>query len=246
MAVSESNREAPPRSGGDNRAAQLLDGVRDTLPLLVGIVPFGMIYGVLAVKAGIPPAAAQAMSAILFAGSSQFMIVQLVGAGTPWLVVVATAFIVNLRHALYSASLAPHLRRLPAAWKGLLAYVLVDEAYAIGITRYEHGGAPGGRHYYLLAAGLAVWVCWQTSTALGIFLGAQIPASWSLDFTLALTFIALVVPALRNRPAALAAAAAGLTAVAAHELPYKFGLILAALAGIGVGLWSERQWRKPG
>ncbi len=227
-----------------HRAAPFWEGVRDTLPLLVGIAPFGMIYGVLAVKAGIPPVAAQAMSAILFAGSSQFMIVQLVGAGTPWLVVVATALIVNLRHALYSASLAPHLRRLSAAWKGLLAYVLVDEAYAVGITRFERPGVQGGQHIYLLAAGLAVWVCWQASTALGIFLGAQIPAGWSLDFTLALTFIALVVPALRDRPAVLAALAAGLTAVAAHGLPYKFGLILAALAGIGVGLWSERQWRK--
>ncbi|MEN4010468.1 MAG: AzlC family ABC transporter permease [Chloroflexota bacterium] len=235
-----------PQAGGATRLAQLLDGIRDTLPLLVGIIPFGMIYGVLAVNAGIPPAAAQAMSAILFAGSSQFMIVQLVGAGTPWLVVVATAFIVNLRHALYSASLAPRLRSLSAAWKGLLAYVLVDEAYAIGITRYEREGSQGRQHYYLLAAGLSVWVCWQASTALGIFLGAQIPAGWSLDFTLALTFIALVVPALKDRPLALAAAAAGLTAVAAHGLPYKFGLILAALAGIGAGLWSERPWRTPG
>lgn len=220
---------------------QLLSGFQYTLPLLIGIAPFGMIYGVLAVKAGFPPAAAQAMSAILFAGSSQFMIVNLVAAGSPWLVVVLTAVVVNLRHALYSASLAPFLKHLPAGWKAVLAYVLVDEAYAVGIHHYEREGSAGHQHWFLLGSGLAVWVCWQASTALGIFLGAQIPAAWSLDFTLALTFIAIVVPGLKNRPLLLSAVTAAVTTVVAHPLPYKLGLILAALAGIAAGLWSERQ-----
>jgi len=216
-------------------------GIIETIPLLIGIAPFGMIYGVLAVKAGFPPAAAQAMSAILFAGSSQFMIVNLVAAGSPWLVVVLTAVVVNLRHALYSASLAPFLKHLPAGWKAVLAYVLVDEAYAVGIHHYEREGSAGHQHWFLLGSGLAVWVCWQASTALGIFLGAQIPAAWSLDFTLALTFIAIVVPGLKNRPLLLSAVTAAVTTVVAHPLPYKLGLILAALAGIAAGLWSERQ-----
>jgi len=220
---------------------QLLSGFQYTLPLLIGIAPFGMIYGVLAVKAGFPAAAAQAMSAILFAGSSQFMIVNLVAAGSPWLVVVLTAVVVNLRHALYSASLAPFLKHLPAGWKAVLAYVLVDEAYAVGIHHYEREGSAGHQHWFLLGSGLAVWVCWQASTALGIFLGAQIPAAWSLDFTLALTFIAIVVPGLKNRPLLLSAVTVAVTTVAAHPLPYKLGLILAALAGIAAGLWSERQ-----
>ncbi|MEW6179080.1 MAG: AzlC family ABC transporter permease [Chloroflexota bacterium] len=219
----------------------LLSGLQYTLPLLVGIAPFGMIYGVLAVKAGFPPAAAQAMSAIVFAGSSQFMIVNLVGGGSLWPVVVLTAVVVNLRHALYSASLAPFLVHLPARWKALLAYVLVDEAYAVGIHHYEEKGAAGNSHWFLLGSGLAVWLCWQASTAVGIFLGAQIPAEWSLDFTLALTFIAIVVPGLKDRPLLLSAVTAGVTAVAAHSLPYKLGLILAAVAGIAVGLWSERR-----
>jgi 4-azaleucine resistance transporter AzlC len=223
------------------RRSQLLGGLRYTLPLLIGIAPFGMIYGVLAIKAGFPPAAAQAMSAILFAGSSQFMIVNLVAAGSPWLVVVFTAVVVNLRHALYSASLAPFLKHLPAGWKAVLAYVLVDEAYAVGIHHYERHGSAGHQHWFLLGSGLAVWVCWQASTALGIFLGAQIPAAWSLDFTLALTFIAIVVPGLKDRPLLLSAVTAAVTAVVAHPLPYKLGLILAALAGIAAGLWSERQ-----
>jgi 4-azaleucine resistance transporter AzlC len=228
------------------KKSQFLNGARDILPILIGVAPFGMIYGVLAIEAGLAANTAQAMSSIVFAGSSQFMIVKLLAVDTPWVMVVLTAFVINLRHALYSASVAPHLKHLSPLWKGLLAYVLVDEAYAVGITHYEREGSAGAQHWYLLGAGLALWTCWQACTALGIFLGAQIPAGWSLDFTLALTFIALVVPVLKDRPMVLAALSAALTAVAAYQLPYKIGLILAALVGIGVGLWSEGKWQKAG
>lgn len=220
--------------------------MRDELPLLLGVFPFGMIYGVLAISAGLIPSAAQAMSSILFAGSAQFLTVQLAGAGTPWLVMVVTACIVNLRHALYSASVAPYLRPLSPVWKGVLAYVLTDEAYAVTITRYQRPGDKTFAHWYFLGAGLTLWTAWQISTALGIFLGAQVPTSWALDFSLALTFIALVVPALKDRPAALAAITAGVTALVAYPLPYKLGIILAALIGIAAGWVSEARWSKSG
>jgi 4-azaleucine resistance transporter AzlC len=228
------------------RRQEFITGVRDELPLLVGVFPFGMIYGVLALGAGLAPSAAQAMSSILFAGSAQFITAQLAGSATPWVVMVVTAFVVNLRHALYSASVAPYLQKLSPLWKGLLAYLLTDEAYAVVITRYQRDGLEGAPHWYFLGAGLTLWSGWQISTAVGIFLGAQVPAGWMLDFTLALTFIALVVPALRDRPAALAALMAGLTALAAYPLPYKLGLILAALVGIAAGVWSEAKWAKSG
>jgi 4-azaleucine resistance transporter AzlC len=224
------------------RKSEFFSGVRDELPLLLGVFPFGMIYGVLALGAGLAPSAAQAMSSILFAGSAQFIAAQLAGAATPWVVMVVTIFIVNLRHALYSASVAPYLGKLSPVWKGILAYLLTDEAYAVVITRYQRSGSLTYAHWYFLGAGLTLWTGWQLSTALGIFLGAQVPASWMLDFTLALTFIALVVPAIKDRPAALAALAAGITALAAYGLPYKLGLILAALVGIAVGVWSEAKW----
>lgn len=215
-------------------------GVRAELPILLGVAPFGMIYGVLAMAAGLSVSASQAMSAIVFAGSAQFMTVQLFGVGTPALVIIFTAFIINLRHGLYSASVAPYMRQLSRPWKVLLAYLLTDEAYAVTITHYQQDGPAGLKHWYFLGAGLGLWVSWQISTAAGIFLGAQVPASWSLDFTLALTFIALVVPQLKDRPSVAAALAAGVTAVAAHSLPYKLGLVLAALAGIAAGLLAER------
>lgn len=217
-------------------------GVKAELPLLIGVIPFGMIYGVLALAAGIPPAPAQAMSAIVFAGSSQFVMTQLFAAGVPGLVMVLTAGVVNLRHALYSASVAPYLKGLHPLWKWLLAYLLTDEAYAVSITHYaEEGVQPvaGNKHWYFLGAGLALWSSWQLSTALGIFLGTQVPESWSLDFTLALTFIALVVPGLKDRPTAAAALSAGLCAVWFVNLPYRLGLVAAALVGIVVGLVLE-------
>lgn len=215
-------------------------GVRAELPLLLGVVPFGMIYGVLALDAGLDPLAAQAMSAIVFAGSAQFITAQLFSQGAPWLVVVLTIAVVNLRHALYSASVAPFVQKLPAGWKAALAYLLTDEAYAVTITHYNQadGSPPGGpKHFFFLGAGLTLWSAWQASTAAGILLGELIPDTWPLDFTLALTFIALVVPTLRSRGAVTAALSAGVVALLAAGLPLKLGLLAAALVGIGVGLW---------
>lgn len=224
---------------------EFLSGVRDELPLLVGVIPFGMIYGVLAVSVDIPAGQAQAMSFILFAGSSQFITAQLFGHGTPAIVMALTAAIVNLRHALYSASIAPYTQNLRSAWKWVLAYLLTDEAYAVSIHHYQSQNSQpesvSDKHWYLLGAGLGLWLTWQLSTAVGIFIGAQVPPSWSLDFSLVLTFIALLVPNLRDRPSLAAALAAGFTAVLAHPLPFKLGLVCAALVGIFTGVWMENR-----
>ena len=217
-------------------------GFKAVLPMMLGAIPFGLIYGVLAVAGGLSPAMAQAMSILVFAGSAQFITAQLVGAGAPSLIIIFTVAIVNLRHVLYSASIAPYLQHLRPVWKWALAYLLTDEAYAVVITRYQradHQETPH-RHWYLLGAGLGLWVCWQSSTAVGVFLGAQIPAYWSLDFAIALTFIAIVVPALKDRPNVVVALVAGVIAVAAAGLPYKLGLVVATLVGIMAGVGTAR------
>jgi 4-azaleucine resistance transporter AzlC len=224
---------------------EFLAGVKAELPIALGVIPFGMIYGVLALAAGLPPLLAQAMSAIVFAGSAQFIGVQLIEAGTPAAVLLLTTFVVNLRHMLYSASLATRMKHLSAPWRWLLAYLLTDEAYVVAALHYGDERHPAvHKHLYLLGAGLTLWICWQTSTAMGIFLGAQVPTSWSLDFTLALTFIGLVVPALKDSPNAAAALSAGVVAVLAGALPFKLGLMVAAMAGIMVGVWLENRVRK--
>lgn len=214
-------------------------GVRAEFPLLVGVFPFGLIYGALAINAGLSRTAAQLMSSMVFAGSAQFITAQLIHESAPGLVIVLTIAVVNLRHMLYSASLAPYLASLPTRWKVLLSYLLTDEAYAPTAIHYEEEGVQAFSHWFLLGAGLALWSIWQISTALGILLGSAIPESWSLDFALPLTFIAMVMPVLKNRPAVLAAVSAGIVALLAYSLPYKLGLILAALVGIGVGTFLE-------
>jgi len=251
--------------------SEFLSGAKAELPILLGVAPFGMIYGALAVAAGLPAGMAQAMSAIVFAGSAQFIAAQLIGGGAPALVLLLTTFIVNIRHMLYSASIAPYFRPLRPAWQWLLAYLLTDEAYAVAILHYqqtESRGNPGDtegtenqkvtlqsspclrgeslnppdhRHWYFLGAGLALWTTWQLSTAAGILLGARVPPSWSLEFALPLTFIALLTPILKDRPAVAAAVAAGAIAVIGAGWPYKLGLVAAALAGIAVGVWADRQ-----
>ncbi len=216
-------------------------GVRAELPLLIGVFPFGMIYGALALNAGLSRLASQMMSSIVFAGSSQFITTQLVHEAAPGLVIVLTIAVVNLRHMLYSASLAPFLASLSTRWKLLLSYLLTDEAYAPTVIHYEKEGVQSYSHWFLLGAGLALWSTWQISTAFGIFLGTAIPESWSLDFALPLTFIAMVMPALKNKPAIAAALSAGVVALMANSLPYKLGLILAAVVGIMVGTFLERR-----
>lgn len=214
-------------------------GIRAEIPLLIGGFPEGMIYGALALNAGLSTLGAQMMSSIVFAGSAQFITAQLVHESTPGFVIVLTIAVVNLRHMLYSASLAPYLASLSTRWKVLLSYLLTDEAYAPTIIHYEKEGITSYAHWYLLGAGFSLWFTWQISTALGIFLGTAIPESWSLDFALPLTFIAMVVPVLKDRPAIAAALAAGVVALVAFSLLYKLGLILAALVGIAVGTVLE-------
>lgn len=235
-----------------SKRSEFLNGIKGILPILLGVLPFGLIYGVSARSAGLPVIAAQAMSMIVFAGSAQFVTVQLISAGVPMGIIILTACLLNLRHALYSASLAPYVKQLPRRWKMLLAYLLTDEAYAVTIIHYRQpddaGTRPGApdndtqftsRHWYFLGAGLTLWSVWQLSTAIGILLGANVPASWSLDFTLPLTFIALVVPALKTRAEWIAAATAGVVAALAAGLPLNLGLLAATLTGMTIGLILE-------
>ncbi len=224
----------------NTRTGEFWSGVRAELPILVGTIPFGLIYGVSALSQRISAVFAQAMSGIIFAGSSQFVVAQLINATVPVAIIVVTGVIINLRHILYSASLAPYTRHLPRRWKVVLAYLLTDEAYAVTILHYRTPGDATHRHWYFLGAGLALWMTWQLSTAAGVFLGAKIPAAWSLDFTLSLTFIAFVIPVLKDRASIIAALVAGVGAVAAYQLPLHLGLLVATALGIVAGVGIQR------
>ncbi len=221
------------------RGREFWRGVREEAPILLGVAPFGLIFGALAMAANISIPIAQAMSSIIFAGASQIIATQMIGSGASILVIILVVFVVNLRHALYSASVAPHVRPLGSGWKILLAYLLTDEAYAVTISHYNKGGDPSKKHWYFFGAGLTLWATWQVSTALGIFIGAQLPQSWPLDFVLPLTFIALVVPALKDKAGVAAAVTAALVGLLTFSFPFKTGLLVAAFIGILTGLLVE-------
>ncbi|HVU70779.1 MAG TPA: AzlC family ABC transporter permease [Ktedonobacteraceae bacterium] len=223
------------------RRSAFFNGIKAELPILLGTIPFGLIYGVSARGFGIPTGLTQAMSVIVFAGSAQFVVIQLLNASVPAGVILLTACIINLRHALYSASLAPYLKPRGLFWRLLLAYLLTDEAYAVAITHYQQPGQDTQKHWYFLGAGLVLWLTWQAATAAGLLLGAHIPASWSLDFTLPLTFIAIVIPTLKKPGDVMVAGGAGLIAVLAARLPFNSGLLLATFTGIALGLLLEKK-----
>lgn len=220
--------------------AEFFGGMRAELPIILGVFPFGLIFGALAVQYGLPTVIGQLMSSVMFGGSAQFIATPLLAAAAPAPVVILTVFVVNLRHALYSATLAPYMEKLSPLWKVLLSYLLTDEAFAVVVTRYQQGtrqeAHTDNKHWYFLGAGCTLWSFWQVSTAIGLFVGGQVPPEWQLDFALPLTFIALVVPNIKTRAGLAAALVAGVVGAVGFLLPYKIGLMLAAFLGIAAGM----------
>jgi 4-azaleucine resistance transporter AzlC len=220
--------------------SQFLAGIIDLLPILLGGIPFGLIYGIAATNAGIPALQAMLMSTVVFSGSAQFAATQLIANSGSVSVVILTILVINLRHMMYSATIAPHIKNLPTRWKMFLAFLLTDEAFAMAITHFNKNPEMPKKHYYFLGAGLILWVEWQISTAVGIFAGGQIPSAWTLDFTFALTFLAIMVTSLRDRPTAVAAVVGGVAAVLLRGMPFQLGLVSAAILGIAAGFGVEK------
>ena len=218
--------------------SDFLAGARAVLPILLGVVPFAMITGVAAVGVGLSPLDSFGMSVIVFAGASQLAVLQLMKIGSPSIIMVLTAWIINLRFIMYSAVLAPAMQKLPTERKSLLAYMLSDQAFGVSVS-YFTTHPEVDRNWFYFGTALTIWVTWQISAIAGSLLGTLIPGSWGLDFAFPLSFMALMFAALTDRPTVIAAIAGGLTAVIAKPLPNNIGLVLATLVGIGSGLLAE-------
>lgn len=225
----------------DDRRAELWHGARDSLPMLLGAAPFGLIFGTLAASSGLSPLGALGMSLLVFAGSSQFIALSLLAGGAGLAVIILTTLVVNLRHALYSATLLPHVAGLGQRWRVPLAFWLTDETFAVVQHRYAAADASPHKHWYYLGSCLAMYANWFGWTAAGVLLGKSVPGlnQLGLEFAMAATFTGIVVPLLKSRPMVAAALAAAVVALAARGLPYKLGLMLAALAGVLAGLYLE-------
>lgn len=225
-----------------SRITEFTRGARDIVPMIVGAIPFGIIFGTLASGAGLSAWQTLGMSMLVFAGSAQFIAITLLGGGAGAAVVLLTTLVVNLRHALYSATLQPFVRHLPSRWRMPLAFWLTDEAFAVVQHRYAEPDDSPHKHWYFLGGALAMYLNWQLCTLVGVIFGQAVPnlAAWGLDFAMLATFIGIVVPMLRNKPQVAAALVAGAVALACHGLPYKLGLMVAACAASWWGLcWSD-------
>jgi 4-azaleucine resistance transporter AzlC len=206
-------------------------------------VAFGLVYGVLARQAGLSPAATVTMSLLVFAGAAQFTAVVMWGQAAGALIVLTT-FIVNLRHLLMGASVAPYLRGQPGGWKALLAFGLTDESYALTISRYLSGA--GSREFFL-GANVGLYLGWNLSTAVGAVLGGLVvdPGRWGVDLVFPLTFLGLLMPLLHRPVTTAVALASGVVAVAtAAWLPGKGNLVLSILVASGIGTWLEGRWTR--
>ncbi len=228
-------------SATSTRRGEFLAGMRATVPLIIGAAPFGIIFGALAVTSGISAAGTLGMSLFVFAGSAQFIAAGLVADQTGLAVIIFTTLIVNLRHALYSASLAPYMRHLPQRWLLPLGFWLTDESYAVVIMRYRQPDDSPYKHWYFFGSALLMYVNWQLCTLIGVLAGQSFAGAenWGLDFALVVTFVGIVVPLITTRPVLFAVVVSAVVGVLTYGLDNKIGILITAVVGIAAGLLAE-------
>ena len=223
---------------------EFLAGSRDIAPMLIGTIPFGFVAGVAAIAAGMSALEGMALSVLSFSGIAQLIVSQLIAAKSPLVVTIAAAAVVSLRFAMYSAAVSPHLAHLDRRWRAGLAFLMTDQSFAMTMKRYADAHAKRNAHWFFLGTALTLYLSWQAAVAVGMLLGAQVPAEWSLDFAVVLCFIALLVPVVKTRANLAAALVAAAIALAAAGVPYRLALVVASIAGIGAGLLVELLHRR--
>jgi len=220
---------------------RFIEGSKAVSPILLGAIPFGLVIGVSVAATPINNWVGWATSIIVFAGAAQVAVIELIGADALAAVAIATPLIINLRHAMYSAAMAPHFAKLSRTDRLWMPYLLTDQAFVISASRYEPDSDPTTIKWFYLGAAVTMWLPWQIATVVGILIGAEVPPEWSLDFAIALVFLGLLAPAVNTRPAAVAAVVGGGVAVLALDLPNGTGIIVASLAGVAAGTFAD--WR---
>lgn len=233
---------------GPGRGRALRRGLLAGAPHVPVVGLFGVVYGVIATEAGLDLWQTMASSFLVFAGAAQLSALQLMQEGSPLVVVVLTALAVNLRMAMYSVSLTPHLGRASLAERAAVAYLLVDQAYAIAILQYER--APGWSldeklaYFFGLVAPIAP--IWYVGSLAGVLLGDRIPQELPVDFIVPITFLALVGPMLRTRAHAVAALVSVGAALTLLPVPWSLGAPIAGVLAMLAGALVETLAARPG
>ena len=209
-----------------------LKGIIDVSPLMIPVVPFGLIFGVLSVDVGFTPIETMCMSLIIFGGASQIVLLQLFSGGASSLVIISSVGAVNSRHLLYGAVVSEHLSDLKLIWKIIISYFLIDQAFARS-NEYFKKNKDDNKYFHLVGGGATCWIIWQSTTFLGIILGAAIPEKLGLSFAIPLTFLALLIDDLRKFINLIVIIVSGFVATFGYNIiPFKAYVIVAAFLGL--------------
>ncbi len=207
-------------------------GVLDVLPLLIPVVPFGLIIGVIGIELGFSPLMVYATSLIVFSGSAQIVLFQLISGGASPIVTLTSVGVTNSRHFLYGAVLSEYLENLSTSWKAFLSYFLVDQSFALSHRFFKQNRSLKNKHYYLLGSGFTLWLTWQISSLIGIFLGSIVPEKLGLSFAIPLTFLSLIIHEFRKTDHLLVIFVSGFLAILFYEIPFKAYIIAASLGAL--------------
>lgn len=233
-------------TGHRSKAAEFGAGSRDVLPIVIGAVPFGVLFGALAAQADFSVTNTILMSLVVYSGTIQLIGVNMITAGTPVPLIALASVIVNSRHVFYSAALTPYVRQLPVWWRVLLSYGMTDQIYALAERRYSARDGGTEKHWYMLASSAVLFVAWFAATYVGFEFGDVLKdLDWlGLDFALYATLVALAAPSMDNVRTIAVGVVAGLVALILTPIPFQGGLFVAVLVGVAVGVVSER-WFPP-
>lgn len=214
--------------------SNFLKGAANSTALVIGAAPLGVIFGALVVAQGLPLWFAVIMSAFVFAGSAQFVVVGLMAVNTPISVILLTTFIINIRHALYSIAMVPQLKKESLLTRALVGFGLTDESFAVVSSRF-HDKSINIKYYYFGSMAF-FYSAWVIATFAGAYLGNQFPQlkSLGLEITMIVTFIGMVTPQLKTKPMNLGVACTAMFSIIFHPLPYNLGLVLSTLFGVAI------------
>ena len=228
----------------NNKLKIFLKGIQDVSPLMIPVVPFGIIFGVLAIELGFNGYTTMGMSIIIFGGASQIIFLQLFSAGASSLIILSSVGAVNSRHLLYGAVLSEHLSDLKLSWKIIISYFLVDQAFAVS-NSYLKKNNDKNKHFHLFGAGVTCWTIWQITTFIGIILGSVIPDKLGLTFAIPLTFLALLINDFRKLINVIVILVSGIIATLGYQvIPLEAYVIVASLSGLIVAFIISKLMNK--
>ena len=220
-----------------------ISGMKDTFPLVVAAIPFGLVFGAMGQAQGLADWVTLGISIFVFAGASQFIAITMLAAGAAIPVIVLTVFIVNLRHVLYSVSLIPVVQGLPLKWRWPMAFTITDETFAVVYNKMSLSRTHQNLPIYYLGSSAFMYLNWILCTWFGILLGSQLPSltSFGLDIAMVVAFIGIVVPNLKLPSHWLCAITAAVSGILTYQWPHQTGLLLSSLLAIVVGVTTENR-----